>query len=326
MKTGMMNMKKQSIFLSLTLAAALSFNSSTLFAKGDVDGGGGDARCAEYLDITAKVAIALKKIGQEKISKENPIIKADEIWNIRRAPLKCLPGKDLDRQARSYPDKKLTKLDVEKWEKMNRYEKIRLAMHELSVLARYEGDGEYFISDDIKNLLKENPNRLQMDMYGEFAKAIVKNKNGSITFFDPFFVINGKKLLLGRFREISLYTRTQVANAACKILTEPQQYKEPKAIHTNWAFTPTDYIEANRSIVILSREGAINEAIKVNRNSDVIESIVCVHKQIDTIPETVPQELLHFERAKHNGGGGGNTAEELNHNNADDTAPGVRAN
>ena len=135
---------------------------------------------------------ALKTIGQEKVSRENAVINVDELLRIKQSPLKCLPVKNLDRQARSIPAEKLTKLDAEDWEKMTMFEKIVLVNHELSVLAKYETDGEYFISEDIETILRDNSNSLQIYMYGKYAKDVDKNPDGSFSLIKPFVILERK--------------------------------------------------------------------------------------------------------------------------------------
>src|SRR3989344_6564606 len=171
--------------LSLVLVALFVTNAQ---ADGGDSSSGGDTQCIDYVNVAEDVAHAMITIGQEKINTISGVIKANDFLRIVQKPLRCVPGspEELDnREARSYPDKNLTKLDVNKWRSKSEGEKIRLVGHELSVLSRYEKDGQYFISKHIPTILKKYPNDLQLHQYGEYANSYTINPDGSIFFKTP---------------------------------------------------------------------------------------------------------------------------------------------
>jgi hypothetical protein len=136
----------------------IGLSSSAYAGKGGVDGGGGDARCAEYVDLANSIANTLVTIGQSHVSTVSSVIKVADVQRISRS-LKCLPVNQLDRQARSYADDNHTDLLVSAWSQLNGVQKLRLTAHELSVLASYESDGEYSESASMFQLLDEKSNQ-----------------------------------------------------------------------------------------------------------------------------------------------------------------------
>ncbi|NUM88236.1 MAG: hypothetical protein HUU37_03440 [Bdellovibrionales bacterium] len=181
--------------LTLALMTLLPLFARAEMPEGGVSGGGGDARCAEYVQLAGRVAMALKTVGSKNVRASNGVIDVDQIWNIRRA-VKCIPSEKLNRQAISYPKKNETKLDVAKWEKMSKYEKLRLVMHELSVLAGYEKDGEYFVSEDMEEILRKFPNQLRGVSFSKFALEVVERPDGKFSMLFPLVEVSGEKALI----------------------------------------------------------------------------------------------------------------------------------
>ncbi len=173
------------VIASMAVFAAIS--PPTLASTGKEGGNGGDARCAEYSDMIGRIASALLTIGQAKVDQANVIVRVDDLWKIKRS-LKCLPVKALDRQARSYSSESRTELLAESWAGLSLVQKIRLSAHELAVLANYEADGEYFISESMIEILAKNS---QFFKNATRAEQVVENPDGSISFVRPFFLDSG---------------------------------------------------------------------------------------------------------------------------------------
>lgn len=185
---------------TFVLLICLSTSSFALASKidGAGSGGGGDVRCFEYSNLVGEVVKSLAIAGQDKVDQLNPLIRVNDLITIK-SKLKCLPVEELDRQARSYPEDLHTDLLVSNWDKLGQMEKINLASHELSILAKYENDGEYFVSEDIIKIVSENSKYLKNQLA---AERVINNTDGSVTFFNPFVLIDGKKLNLELKREL----------------------------------------------------------------------------------------------------------------------------
>lgn len=180
---------------TFVLLICLSTSSFALASKidGAGSGGGGDVRCFEYSNLVGEVVKSLAIAGQDKVDQLNPLIRVNDLITIK-SKLKCLPVEELDRQARSYPEDLHTDLLVSNWDKLGQMEKINLASHELSILAKYENDGEYFVSEDIIKIVSENSKYLKNQLA---AERVINNTDGSVTFFNPFALIDGKKIKFG---------------------------------------------------------------------------------------------------------------------------------
>lgn len=176
----------------MQIIAKLFFTSFIALAATPIFGGqegkGGDPYCAEFSDSLGRIAAALKTMGQEKINLVNAVINESDLWNIKKR-FKCKPVDQLDRQAKSFSAKTETHLDWQKFRDLKFYNRIRLIAHELCVLAEYEGDGEYFVSDDLMRLLTENSEYFKFKLQ---AEEVIRNPNGSVTFVAPFLVIGEK--------------------------------------------------------------------------------------------------------------------------------------
>lgn len=178
--------------------AQQSTNSTPLtIADGGGSTNGGDTRCCkEYSKIVGQVAYALVKIGNDKVQAESPLVSVDKLWNIKQK-LRCIPATNLDRQARSDSQQLITWLDVKKWDALKSdYAKTKLITHELAVLAEYESDGEYLISNDIDNVLRKYPNDLRGIMFGRFAELVTINPDNTIFLYKPFVEISDKRYFL----------------------------------------------------------------------------------------------------------------------------------
>lgn len=154
-----MKTKIVALMFALPLLASVSQANSSLQQssqrlQGTNSGGGGNASCAEYSDLLGKVAYSLNQLGQREASKSVSIINVASLWEIKRS-LKCLPVLDQPRTAYSVPKTRTTTLLYKEWDLLTLVSKVRLVVHELAVLAEYEGDGEYFVSEDIMKLLSE---------------------------------------------------------------------------------------------------------------------------------------------------------------------------
>lgn len=173
---------------TVALAGSLSAENVTL-REGGVNGGGGDVRCAEYQTMAGRIALAFRQIGQPKVNETLDLINVKQIWEIKQG-LKCIPDSQIPRQAVSIPSQKLTKLKGEDWEKFNSFEKMRLTLHELAVLAGYEKDGEYMISEVMLELLQKNSVYFN-DL--SHAEHTIRNPDETVTFLNPFVLDqNGK--------------------------------------------------------------------------------------------------------------------------------------
>lgn len=119
---------------------------------GGNSGGGGDIRCAEYSDLVGKIVSTLHGSDPENVAKELHGLDVKVLLRVKKN-LKCFPVQELNRQAFSYPQTVTTKLLASSWEEMTYPEKVRLATHELCVLAGYEFDGQYALSQKIMQYL-----------------------------------------------------------------------------------------------------------------------------------------------------------------------------
>ena len=173
--------------LRTALAVIFGFALSTGVAfAGHESSGGGDQRCNAFYEMASELSISLVKIGQTKIDQVNPLIHAAETRNVVLRPLKVLPVKRLDRQARSYPDEVRTDLDVKQWDQIpSQTERLKLVAHELMVLTGAEADGEYIVSRDLVRLVNDARANAIIDQHK--ADAVVVNANGTYTFATPRF-------------------------------------------------------------------------------------------------------------------------------------------
>lgn len=195
MKSNLLKKLRSSPLLICLLTTQL-FSFSSVFAKssgGVIGGGGGDPRCSEYSSSVGTVVKALAMAGQDKIDAINPMIRLDDLVKIKQG-LKCFPVEKLDRVARSYPSEGYTDLLVTQWQKHDLYSKINLAAHELAVLARYENDGEYYTSEDIIKIVRQNSKQINNLMS---AEQVIENADGSVTLIRPFVVLEDKKVYFG---------------------------------------------------------------------------------------------------------------------------------
>jgi hypothetical protein len=186
-------MLSRSYLSSFLAILTLSLLSQSPALAGAGSGGGGDPRCAEYSNLMGEIVKALALAGQDKINAINPLVRLDDLIQVKRN-LKCLPAQELDREARSYPADGHTDLLVSEWEKQDLNQKINLTAHELSVLASYENDGEYYISEDLVKIVRASSQSINNRMS---ADQVIENNDGSVTFIHPFALINGKKTYFG---------------------------------------------------------------------------------------------------------------------------------
>lgn len=169
--------------------------------SGGMGSGGGYVYCAEYQDMVGRIASALVTVGQGTVDGTNKVIRVNDLWSIKKV-LTCLPVVELDRQARSNPTSKHTDLLIQvfngiiPWQNLSKTEQMRLAAHELAVLAGYENDGEYFISSDMISILKRYSS--QFKLIDVTADQIFTSADGSVTLYRPYVVgPDGEKYYVG---------------------------------------------------------------------------------------------------------------------------------
>jgi hypothetical protein len=239
-------------------------------AKAGNDGGGGYIYCAQYMDTAGRVAEVLMKIGQTKVNQESGVVKVDELWNIR-IQMSCLPAQNLDRQARSNPETKHTELLVENsngiipWQYISKAEQLRLVVHELSVLARYENDGEYFVSDTILIILSKYSTKFKY--VNVMADLVLENQDGSITMLGPYINYKGERYLLG-YAEGT--TPMLDANGTCTYFNLRNNNVSP--------FFAKEYMGLGliKGIAVIDRQGhLVNVLDRQQYHNVILKSITC---------------------------------------------------
>lgn len=179
-------MKYSKLFLSIMALASCLASVQAGAKGGGMDGGGGDPHCVEYTNIAGKISVALVKVGQENVNKINPLVDVKSFWEVKKQ-LRCVPVESSDRVARSYKptstEQARTVLLTAEWEKLSFVAKARLTTHELAVMAGYENDGEYFVSEPIFNEIAKQIG----DFQSPFGGQQIYNKDGSVTFVNPTF-------------------------------------------------------------------------------------------------------------------------------------------
>lgn len=151
-----MNLFKNHI-LFFVLVSSLSGATNAFASNGVGSGGGGDPDCQEFYALASQISVTFAKIGQAKIDTVNRLINVDTLRAKVMAPLNVTPDHNLPRLAISEPTADATRLDVDQWKPLSRAKKIKNVVHELMVLTRAEGDGEYAVSNDgIKILVESN--------------------------------------------------------------------------------------------------------------------------------------------------------------------------
>jgi hypothetical protein len=184
---NLLTMTPQKLLIAFSALALCGSLAPAQTRQGTRDGTGGDTRCEEYVNLVGKITLAFKKIGQAEVQKHNPVLDVEKLWSIKRTPLKCVPVEKLDREARSNSKTMVTTLLAPSWEKRTPYKKLRLAIHELAVLAEYEGEGEYFFSDEMTEILLKYPSEIatMLKRRYELADQTIYNQDGSTTFLVP---------------------------------------------------------------------------------------------------------------------------------------------
>lgn len=207
------------IFLSLLVTGSQAVKAQD---QGGMGSGGGYVYCGEFQDTVGRIASTLVTVGQDVVDRTNRVIRVDELWAIKRV-LTCLPVSELDRQARSNPATKHTDLLVQPfngltpWQNLSRSEQMRLAAHELAVLAGYENDGEYFISESMFAILKANSREFKL--IDVTADQVLGNADGSVTLLRPYVVgpDHAKYYVANEFNQESRYAITSSTyESVCK--------------------------------------------------------------------------------------------------------------
>lgn len=196
-------------FSQLLLLASLLSTAAAFGRDGPGVSGGGDWRCADYVDLAINVATELNAVDPKLVASKSRSIHPDRLLEIAQN-LKCLPanrklerqavssvieivGKDGESSSKVYQ----TELMANEWENIKGdYEKIRLVTHELSILAEYETDGVYHRSNQIMELLRDSSSLFKFKLR---AEEIFLNSDGSIIFRTPFYVQNGVKYFYGEW-------------------------------------------------------------------------------------------------------------------------------
>jgi hypothetical protein len=133
---------------------------------GDKIGNGGVAACSAFVQLVAKIGVALVNVGQERVDQVNRVIRVQELHQ-KALQFKCLPVSVQDRTAITLNDsngRPTTTLmwesheGIQGWKDMNELEKLDLASHELAVAAEVESDGVYSTSPDMVRLAKTHRN------------------------------------------------------------------------------------------------------------------------------------------------------------------------
>lgn len=124
------------------------------YGSGGVDGNGGDSRCFEFNAYLVRLNEAFRELGEETLRKKGVPVDLDQL-SVIVEKARCVPVENLDRGARSDSTTLTTHLDRAKWSALTVSQKSAIATHELFVLARIEGDGEYQHSQKAFALLSD---------------------------------------------------------------------------------------------------------------------------------------------------------------------------
>ncbi|MDB5037260.1 MAG: flagellar hook-associated protein FliD [Bacteriovoracaceae bacterium] len=138
-------------FLMFVLSA-----DTALAVGGHEIGNGGEPNCSQYYSYFSKITLAIQEMGQARVDQTNKKISVKDIWELRRQ-VRCIPAGDLDRGARSNSTTKVTSLDFKKWNNDTIDQKIRLVTHEICVLLKLDGEGEYYNSEDLYQIVLFSP-------------------------------------------------------------------------------------------------------------------------------------------------------------------------
>lgn len=153
--------------------------------QGKEGSGGGYEACAKYIEMAEKIIfeLSLTQSFNKAIKLEKLGSNIQKYKRILVTPLKCVPVKKLDREARSYPSEVRTELLWGKWENLTLPQKIRLQVHELAVLAGDELDGQYHFSKELFKILISGSEYFSLRLR---AEAVIEN-NKYITLINPFY-------------------------------------------------------------------------------------------------------------------------------------------
>lgn len=128
----------------------------SLFTYAGDKGNGGCPTCQKSYDLALKTVTNLYDLDFKKIQKAVPQIDSlNELLEIAQNR-KVLPGtkkEQKDRVLMSFVDTQTTKIRVKKYKKLSFYEKIKMEVHEILVLAEIEKDGVYTWTTRLMKLL-----------------------------------------------------------------------------------------------------------------------------------------------------------------------------
>lgn len=256
-----MTLPRATCLIALLLAL---FSHLAIASDGTNTSGGGDANCQEFNDIAGEVTVALAKVGQRNIAAENPLVRLDDLVKIKRA-LRCVPENGIPRHAISFPAQKLTKLNSEKWARLNKIQKTNLVIHELAVLAQYEQDGEYYISKSIRNVLAEHPNSLSVLLRLSNVTAnevIVNERDGYVTIVDPYVTFSQHPHLKYRIPKREKFSAWEESNAICKYFGLQAGKVGNKISHGNDVLGES--LIQGGAFVFIDQSGRIEKVIRPN--------------------------------------------------------------
>ncbi|MEC9281584.1 MAG: hypothetical protein VX642_02645 [Bdellovibrionota bacterium] len=153
---------------------------------------GGEKYCMQFSNIAGKIANDLLAIGNEKVQKIVPGIDVNEFWE-RKKVMSCVPVIFLDRTAKSYPSSNQVELlvndsiEISSWNELSRMEKHKLVIHELNVLAGYELDGEYFLSEKLFEVLMKELTQEYSILKMKGSEVSLDKIKKTVTVISPFF-------------------------------------------------------------------------------------------------------------------------------------------
>jgi hypothetical protein len=183
-----------------------------------------------------------------------------------------LPTNFLDRQARSSRTTMQTDLlvaksyGIEPWQNLSKAEQVRLVTHELSVLAGYENDGEYFISESMQEILKMHSPGFKLISIS--AETIIENKDGSVTLIYPYLMHQSSKYYLGEVPDLYPGKGQQSdPKGICTYLNLPNTHA--------YVLTSEDYRNEHRLAVINNLGHLVGLWYSANHYHIRVRSITC---------------------------------------------------
>lgn len=130
------------IFSFVILLFSINLDASA--NAGNDRGNGGDAYCAEYIDLVGRVGRVAKSKGQSTLKNAHASLNLSDVLDIS-TNLRCEPIEAMDRIARTKAEKDgyLTTLNTPKWSELSFEQKLKLVSHEMLIGLGVEGEGQY---------------------------------------------------------------------------------------------------------------------------------------------------------------------------------------